>query len=115
MGRSTYCTPDAAVEGSEVCGGRPTPDGNPDKGAATKHHLASPAAQAEMDGLSLSALRFRGIRFWLAGIGVLSIVSLYVNPAVIAAVRMPSRAHLPSAPLPDIAVPLFRFPTLGVP
>src|SRR5205814_530100 len=63
------------------------------------------------DGWSLASLRFRTLRYWFAGIGLLSLTLLYVNPLVISAIRAPAITDS----LPEVVVPLVPFPTLAVP
>ena len=63
----------------------------------------------------MTALRFRGIRYWWAGIGISVLAFLYVGP-IAAALRQHSFAG-PTTPLtaltvPSAALPLLRVPTL---
>ena len=58
-------------------------------------------------------MRFRGIRYWWAGIGVAVLVILYAGP-LIAALRQPSISG-PAAPLTSLTVPSAALPLLRVP
>src|SRR3954449_7288969 len=70
------------------------------------------AAALPQGSISLIALRGRALRFWLTGVGVLSIAVLYVSPFALA-FRVP-RAAAPG-PLPSLALAEVSFPRLVVP
>ena len=63
------------------------------------------------DRLSLASLRFRGVRFWLAGISLFAFGVAYVSP-VIQALRV---ASAPAAPLPVFEIPQLSFAPFGIP
>ena len=71
------------------------------------------AAVAAEQPLGLTALRFRGIRYWWAGIGITVLVLLYIGP-IAAALRQPA-VPAPTTPLSSLSLPSAAFPLLRVP
>src|SRR5256885_5276853 len=79
------------------------------EGDATGSYASVAAAQP----FGLTALRFRGIRYWWAGLGLLVLGAAYIGPVVLA-FRQPAAAA-PSVPLPALSVPSVAFPLLRTP
>ena len=63
----------------------------------------------------LTALRFRGIRYWWAGIGLAVLGLLYVGP-IAAALQQPSLpTQTATVPLPGLSIPAISFPLFKTP
>ena len=71
------------------------------------------ASLAAEQPLSLTALRFGGVRYWWAGIGTAVLVFLYVGP-IAAALRQPAVSGQ-TTPLANLTMPNVAFPLLRVP
>ena len=86
----------------------------PRRGEGITTSSSSVAGVYEGEGLSLGALRTNAIRYWLAVVGLLSLTLVYVNPAVIGAIRASAQ---PAAieTLPQLDLPVATFPALAVP
>src|SRR4051812_5700963 len=80
------------------------------EGDATGSYASVAAAQP----WGLTALRFRGVRYWWAGLGVLVLGLMYLVP-IAAAFRQPAVSTQSSDPLPALEVPSFSFPLFRVP
>ena len=68
----------------------------------------------EIEPLSLIGVRRRAVRFWLAGLSLLSFAVAYTGPLV-AAFELPTVSSTITAPLPALALPAIAFPSLEVP